>query len=93
MFPDWKEEFAPHILARGQKYCEDGKIRRIQHCGNTYIASVEGTEDYNINAVIAEVAKYTQANLILEPSIGSRTDLEGKYDGNFDGNVDKAINA
>lgn len=50
----WKEEFAPHILARGQKYYEDGKVRRIQRCGNTYIASVEGTEDYRIDISFAD---------------------------------------
>ena len=37
MIPDWKEEFAPHILARGKKYYEERKVRCIQRCGNTYI--------------------------------------------------------
>ena len=26
MIPDWKEEFAPHILARGKKYREERKV-------------------------------------------------------------------
>jgi hypothetical protein len=46
---------------------------------------------YNINAVEADVAKETQAALALEPSFGSRTDLEDKYKGSFNGNEDKAI--
>ena len=54
MSPDWKEEFAPHIWARGQKYYEDGKVSRIQRCGNTYIASVEGTEDYKVDIAFAD---------------------------------------
>ena len=54
MIPDWKEEFAPHILARGKKYYEERKVRRIQRCGNTYIASVEGTEDYEVEISFAE---------------------------------------
>ena len=54
MIPDWKEEFAPHILARGKKYYEERKVRCIQRCGNTYIASVEGTEDYEVEISFAE---------------------------------------
>lgn len=51
----------------------------------------EGTEDYNVNAVTAEVARHTMADLELEPSVGDRTDLEGEYHGTFDGYEDKAI--
>lgn len=51
----------------------------------------EGAEDYNINAVTAEVARHTMANLKLEPSFGDREDLSDSYKGNFDGNEDKAI--
>ena len=52
--------------------------------------NLEGTE-YNVNAVIAEVAKRVKANLALEPSIGDRDDLTDDYSGNFDGYEDKAI--
>lgn len=51
---------------------------------------INGTE-YNINAVIADVAKQTQADLTLEPSVGERTDLADNYTGIFDGSTDKAI--
>lgn len=48
---------------------------------------IEGSE-YNLNAVIADVAKHTQADLILEPSVGERADY---YTEKFDGSTDKAI--
>lgn len=48
MNANWKEEFAPHILARGKKYFEEGRVSRIQRCGDTYIATVAGTEDYTV---------------------------------------------
>lgn len=51
----------------------------------------EGTEDYNVNAVTAEVARHTMADLKLEPSVGDRTDLTNDYKGSFDGYSDKAI--
>lgn len=52
----------------------------------------EGTDDYNVNAVTADVARHTMADLKLEPSISGRaTEIEAKYEGNFDGNIDKAI--
>ena len=48
MESDWKDGFLPHILARGEKYFEEGRVSRIQHCGDTYIATVAGTEDYTV---------------------------------------------
>ena len=48
MNANWKEEFAPHILARGKKYFEEGRVSRIQRCGDTYMATVVGTEDYTV---------------------------------------------
>lgn len=43
---DWQDEFAPHILARGKKYFEEGRVSRILQYGNRITAHVDGTEDY-----------------------------------------------
>lgn len=51
---DWQDEFAPHILARGKKYFEEGRVGRIQRDGKTYFASVEGTEDYEVEISLGE---------------------------------------
>lgn len=51
----------------------------------------EGTDDYNVNAVTADVARHTMADLKLEPSVGRRTNLAYTYNGTFDGSADKAI--
>ena len=48
MDTEWKNDFLPHILARGKKYFEEGRVGPIQRCGNTIIATVEGTEDYTV---------------------------------------------
>lgn len=47
MDASWKNEFMPWILARGQRYYEDGRVTRIYQRGNTIRATVIGTEDYN----------------------------------------------
>lgn len=51
---DWREEFTPHIFARGKKYFEEGRVSRIQRDRNTYLATVEGTEDYEVEIVLCE---------------------------------------
>ena len=43
---DWEEAFAPHILARGKKYFEEGRVSKIIQYGNRITAHVDGTEDY-----------------------------------------------
>lgn len=43
---DWKDEFAPHILARGKKYYKEGRVYQILQYGNRITAHVDGTEDY-----------------------------------------------
>ena len=42
----WKDEFAPHILARGKKYYEEGRVSQIIQYRNRITAHVDGTEDY-----------------------------------------------
>lgn len=42
----WKDEFSPHILARGKKYYEEGRVSQIIQYGNRITAHVDGTEDY-----------------------------------------------
>lgn len=49
---DWEETFSPHILTRGKKYCEEGRVGRIQHINNTYYAYVEGTEHYEVEITV-----------------------------------------
>ena len=51
---DWQEEFTSLILMRGRKYFEEGHVRRIQRSGNTYIAQVEGTTDYEVEISMGE---------------------------------------
>jgi len=48
----WSEQFAPHILARGKKYFEEGQVSRIRRIGNTYIADVEGTYEYEVEITV-----------------------------------------
>lgn len=54
MITNWKDEFAPHILARGKKYFEEGRVGRIQRDRKTYIAPVEGTERYEVEISLGE---------------------------------------
>lgn len=49
---DWEEDFAPHILARGKKYFEEGRVSRIQRVNNTYIAAVAGKNKYEVEITI-----------------------------------------
>ena len=51
---EWNEHFAPHILARGKKYFEEGHVSRIQRINNTYIAAVEGTYEYEVEITIED---------------------------------------
>ena len=50
----WKDDFTSLILMRGKKYFEEGNVQRIQHCGDTYIATVEGSEDYEVEISLSE---------------------------------------
>ena len=54
MITNWKDEFAPHILARGEKYFAEGRVGRIQSDGKIYVASVEGTEQYEVEISLGE---------------------------------------
>ena len=49
---DWQREFTPLILARGKKYFEEGRVGRVQSDGETYVASVEGTERYEVEITL-----------------------------------------
>lgn len=46
MTTKWQEKFPPHILARGKKYFEEGRVSKIIQYGNRIVAHVDGTEDY-----------------------------------------------
>lgn len=52
--PNWQEYFAPHILERGRGYFESGNVRSVQHCGGGYMASVTGTQDYEVEITVAD---------------------------------------
>jgi hypothetical protein len=52
--PNWQEYFAPHILERGRGYFESGNVRSVQHCGGVYMASVTGTQDYEVEITVAD---------------------------------------
>lgn len=54
MIANWEEEFAPHILARGKTYFEEGRVGSLQRSGNTYFADVAGTEEYEVEISIGE---------------------------------------
>lgn len=51
---EWKNEFTSLILMRGKKYFEEGHVQRIQQCGDTYIAAVTGTEEYEVEITVSE---------------------------------------
>jgi hypothetical protein len=51
--PEWKEDFTPLILMRGKKYFEEGNVQRVQRCADTYIATVEGSENYEVEIFLS----------------------------------------
>ena len=51
---DWHEHFTPLILSRGKTYFAEGRVENIRRIENTYIASVEGTEDYEVEITIED---------------------------------------
>lgn len=40
---DWKSLFLPHILKRGERYCQEGRVIGLTKKGNTYSAYVDGS--------------------------------------------------
>lgn len=51
---DWHEHFTSLILSRGRTYFAEGRVENIRRIDNTYIASVEGTEDYEVEITIED---------------------------------------
>lgn len=51
---DWHDMFTSLILSRGKKYFDEGRVGCVQRIGNTYIAYVQGTEDYEVEITIAD---------------------------------------
>lgn len=45
---NWKSMFRSHILDRGYDYYESGAVNRISPTAKGYLASVGGTEDYEV---------------------------------------------
>lgn len=43
-----KHVFFPEILERGKKYFEEGKVGNIRHASNSFLATVKGTKDYEV---------------------------------------------
>ena len=48
MNQDWRDLFLPHILTRGKKYWEEGKVNFYLVHGNRVAASIHGTQDYQV---------------------------------------------
>ena len=48
----WRDLFLPHIWQRGHNYYRDGRVLRIQHCGNYITAEVEGTDMYHVSVAL-----------------------------------------
>jgi hypothetical protein len=44
----WEELFPPHILARGKRYYEEGRVERLQRKGNAIQAVVRGNVPYPV---------------------------------------------
>lgn len=51
---NWRDDFAPHILARGVKYFEEGRVGRLQRSGTIYNAAVMGTVNYEVRIALKE---------------------------------------
>ena len=45
----WTQLFAPHILARGKTYYEDGRVAEPEHSQNCCTAAVHGTTEYRVS--------------------------------------------
>lgn len=51
---DWKSLFRAHILARGLDYYKSGAVQDIERTETGYCATVEGTEDYEVEIEIRD---------------------------------------
>ena len=49
----WKKLFAPHILARGEDYCDTGHVESVQFAAGTVTAEVWGSELYEVEIELA----------------------------------------
>ena len=49
----WKKLFAPHILARGEDYCDTGHVESVQFTSGTVTAEVWGSELYEVEIDLA----------------------------------------
>ena len=48
----WKNWFQPHILERGQTYFDEGRVSDLERTENSYTATVEGTEEYEVEILL-----------------------------------------
>ncbi|MBR0414628.1 MAG: hypothetical protein IJI67_06130 [Clostridia bacterium] len=53
---DWKQLFQPQILERGYDYYRDSAVDEITKRGNTYSATVCGSEEYEVEITVKEGA-------------------------------------
>lgn len=51
---EWHDLFTSLILSRGKKYFDEHRVGQMKRIGNTYIACVEGTEDYEVEITIED---------------------------------------
>lgn len=52
--PMWRECFEDKILERGEKYWRQGRVRQLHEQGSTVTATVQGTEDYEVEIVLMD---------------------------------------
>lgn len=50
----WKNWFQPHILERGRTYFDEGRVSALEHTEDGYTATVEGTEEYEVEILLDE---------------------------------------
>ena len=48
----WKNWFQLHILERGRTYFEEGRVSDLERTEDGYIATVEGTEEYEVEILL-----------------------------------------
>ena len=50
----WKNWFQPHILERGRACFAEGRVADLERTGDSYTATVEGTEEYEVEILLDE---------------------------------------
>ena len=54
MIRNWKDEFFLSILERGKSYYEEGRVSCLRQIDNTYLATVCGSSDYEVEITVSD---------------------------------------